>query len=148
MPELFEVLKEYDAVTDTSVACNYRELDSMYPDSKFILTVRDVESWFLSARKEFEGRDVDEPWKNEVRIRLYSSAKWYPQSFLNGYVRHNEAVRHYFQEPPDKLLELDVFKGQGWQPLCAFLGCSIPSMPFPHLTGLSKGMPDCGIRYV
>jgi hypothetical protein len=33
--------------------------------------------------------------------------------------------------PPEKLLVYDV--RQGWEPLCAFLGVPVPSVPFPHI---------------
>ncbi len=43
-------------------------------------------------------------------------------------------VRHFFADKPEgKLLELDLFAGEGWEELCRFLGRSVPSHPFPKL---------------
>lgn len=39
------ILKKYDAITDLTISQYYAQLDKEYPDSKFILTVRDRESW-------------------------------------------------------------------------------------------------------
>ena len=33
--------------------------------------------------------------------------------------------------PKEKLLEMEI--GQGWGPLCEFLGCPVPDEPFPRV---------------
>jgi hypothetical protein len=38
----------------------------------------------------------------------------------------------HFADRPDALLALDLGAGDGWGPLCAFLGRGEPSVPFPH----------------
>jgi hypothetical protein len=45
------------------------------------------------------------------------------------YLEHNAEVRRLV--PPGRLLEYQV--GQGWEPLCAFLGVPVPQRPFPRL---------------
>ena len=45
LDRLRELLDDSDAATDTPVACSFRELDRQYPGSRFILTVRDPDSW-------------------------------------------------------------------------------------------------------
>jgi hypothetical protein len=42
---------------------------------------------------------------------------------------HNEAVRR--RVPPERLLVFDV--GEGWKPLCDFLGVEVPDEPFFRL---------------
>jgi hypothetical protein len=44
-------------------------------------------------------------------------------------VRHNEEVMQHV--PAEKLLVYEV--GEGWGPLCEFLGVEVPDEPFPHL---------------
>ena len=46
--------------------------------------------------------------------------------------------------PADQLLVYEV--GQGWEPLCEFLGVPVPDEPFPHLNDTASframfGMP-------
>src|SRR5215217_9330431 len=43
------ILEEYQGAVDTPVAPFYAQLDSHYPNSKFILTVRDKQSWLKSC---------------------------------------------------------------------------------------------------
>ena len=45
------------------------------------------------------------------------------------FARHNEQVRATI--PAERLLEFRV--SEGWQPLCAFLGCDAPDEPFPRV---------------
>ena len=44
------------------------------------------------------------------------------------YRQHNERVQAVI--PAEKLLVFNV--KQGWKPLCEFLGCDMPSTPFPR----------------
>ena len=49
------------------------------------------------------------------------------QDIIAAFQRHNESVRAGVD--PGKLLVYEV--GQGWEPLCAFLGVDVPGEPFP-----------------
>ena len=40
-------------------------------------------------------------------------------------------MRSYFANRPEDLLVLDVTAGDGWEPLCQFLGMPVPERPFP-----------------
>ena len=57
---------------------------------------------------------------------------------LAVYNAHNEGVLAYFKDRPDDLLVLDIAKGEGWEPLCKFLGCPVPAAPFPHANNKLK----------
>jgi len=48
---------------------------------------------------------------------------------IDIFTRHNEEVRR--RVPSDRLLVFEP--GQGWEPLCDFLGLPVPSTPFPRL---------------
>lgn len=47
----FKPLENFDAAFDTPVTRFYKELDRNFPASKFILTVRDIDSWLKSCEK-------------------------------------------------------------------------------------------------
>ena len=47
------LLEQADAMLDTGAAVRFRELDVMYPGSKFILTIRDRDSWLDSCRRHW-----------------------------------------------------------------------------------------------
>jgi len=53
-------------------------------------------------------------------------------SYREAYDAHMERVRRFFSnKPADRFLEFNVFAGDGWTELCAFLGFEAQSTPFP-----------------
>jgi hypothetical protein len=126
-PLLHYLDPEYEAFSDTPVTMYFWLADVQYPGSKFILTVRDLEEWLDSRRRHVE--------KNQQR----AAEGAYHGKFLKvnlalwerEYRVHDGAVRSYFAGRPDDLLVLDVTAGNGWKPLCDFLGVPVPRTPFP-----------------
>lgn len=132
-----EALAGYDAATDISVSAYFRELDIAYPGSKFILTLRDIESWLRSVedhrtRREHELSNPDCP-KAAVREVIYGTRQFDRVTFVNAYWTHVEQVRDHFYRRSKDLLELDLCSGEGWERLCPFLGVPIPERAIPRL---------------
>lgn len=131
LPQLHELMKKYVGATDTPVGAYFRELDHLYPGSKFILTVRDKESWIRSATMEFEKVRPLASWQREVRRRAYGSVEWIPSLWASAFERHARTVAEYFCHRTDDLLEMNIVAGEGWKPLCKFLKLPAPDVPFP-----------------
>jgi hypothetical protein len=136
-----QFLKEFRSAVDWPVAYFWRELWEVFPDARIILTERDPEAWHQSISQtifEFMRREVDpaslDPIHRAQRSmgRYVVSESTFGNRFdkahvLDVYRRHNEDVKRLV--PSEKLL---VFDGaQGWGPLCAFLGVSVPAAPYP-----------------
>ncbi len=143
----FELLQSFDGITDITVAPYYADLERRFPDAKFVLTVRDEESWLRSCENHWTGRDAFAPADTDgkathmevrrfLRAAVYGSYEFEPERFRHVYRKHVDDVRRYFADKPGKLLELDVVGGAGWEPLCAYLGRPIPDQPFPHKGGV------------
>lgn len=128
--EALEVAAPFPALQDVPWNGLYRELDRAFPDSKFILTVRNESNWLRSASRHFGGRKYDTP----IFQWLYGKGRIHgnEESFLKRYRAHNMEVRQYFSDRPDKLLVFNLEENPGWGPLCAYLGAPEPSVPFPH----------------
>jgi len=148
------IVEKYDAFTDTPVARVYRELDSVYPGSKFILTVRPIDSWMESMRRMRKGFAILKmlPKVRHLIHDLSGTTSLANEAALKaGFVRHSRNVREYFGERLGKdLLVLDVGAGDAWDKLCAFLGRKRPSIPFPHYNrGYTTTVRNMGelIRY-
>ncbi|MGF1467993.1 MAG: sulfotransferase family protein [Sandaracinaceae bacterium] len=142
----FQLLESFDGITDITVAPYVRDLDHRYPDAKFILTVRDIEGWLRSCANHWSGRDAFAPTTSPgqaahmevrrfLRAAVYGCYDFQPDRFRRVYERHVADVMACFADRPGKLLVLDVVAGDGWEPLCAFLGRPIPEQPFPHKGG-------------
>lgn len=124
-----ERIPAYDAFQDNPWPLLYKELDAMWPGSKFILTTRNPRSWIRSMRKYFG--DYEAP----AEVWIYGdhcTPLKAPRRCLQRYKRHNREVRDYFKDRPDDFIEIDFSKGHGWEELCGFLDRQVPDKPFPR----------------
>ncbi len=125
-----EIAAEFDAFEDNPWPILFKELDSWYPGSKFILTRRPAADWIRSQVKDFATTETP------MRRWIYGEQAGCPQGNENVYVerfeRHNREVLDYFKGRPDDLLIVDFPEDASWDRLCAFLGHDVPNEPFPH----------------
>lgn len=120
----------------------YDQLARRYPEAKVILTTRDPEKWHRSCMETIAFRNgashdtqeagegpVDQMidaiiWRGTFDRRF--DAKDHAISIFN---RHNQQVIERIAK--DRLLVYQA--GDGWEPLCGFLGVAVPNETFPHL---------------
>ena len=136
------LLKHIDGIADITVSPFYPQLDQLYPNSKFILTVRDQESWLRSLERHWEGKPIYDNipdqadvlrMKRFLRAAVYGTFRFSPERLAYVQTLHDQLVLNYFKDRPDKLLVMDIAAGDGWEKLCAFLGKPIPDAPFPNV---------------
>jgi hypothetical protein len=136
----------YQATVDWP-GCNfYEQFMERYPDAKVILTVRNPEQWYESARQTiYYVRHAFPNWMRLFVPRMRRFTRMLDRLIWDGmfhgrfedkpfvievFNRFNEQVRRVV--PADRLLVYQV--QEGWGPLCAFLDVPIPEgKPFPHL---------------
>ena len=133
------ILNDYRGIVDIPVAPYYAQLDVAYPGSKFILTVRDVESWLRSAEKHWElmmtwwdNYPEFKKFHEFIGVAVYGCIYFNRDRFRFVYETHLRNVMDYFDERKDDLLVINICDGEGWQKLCDYLGVPIPAFPFPH----------------
>jgi hypothetical protein len=140
-------LKGYDAGSDLPFAWYYKEMMEAFPESKVILTVRDPEKWWPSFAALVEIHDTlveqlqflprfaafQRCVRNIQRVVFDSITEFEPN--VAAFNKHIEEVKATV--PPERLLVFSV--AQGWEPLCEFLGHSVPDEPFPHENIGAKG---------
>lgn len=131
----------YGAAVDWPTAYFWRELVAHYPDAKVLLTIRSTDSWIQSMKATLlEAHRRPIPTDDDVRaarMRMNNEVIVH-RTFGDNiddlahvaavYERHNEEVRRTI--PADRLLVFEL--GQGWEPLCEFLGIPIPAAEFPR----------------
>ena len=125
-------IRRFDAATDGIVADQFEELDRTFPNSRFIYTVRDRDSWLRSYTR-YRGRKLPASQAHLDKVeRLYGTAGTESRVLLDSYERHDRHVREYFRDRPDDLLVMNICGGEAdWESLCAFLGKPVPDVPFP-----------------
>ncbi len=142
----------YRATVDWPSVYFWRELVAAYPDAKVVLTVRDPERWYASAGDTIlrltepraadgspiplapevvERRKLLDPLVEAVLFQGTFQGRVADREFALGvFRRHIEAVQA--EVPAERLLVYEV--GQGWDPLCRFLGVPVPDgEPFPRV---------------
>ncbi|MFC3994323.1 sulfotransferase family protein [Nocardiopsis sediminis] len=143
------VFAGFASAVDWPASFFWRELSAAYPQAKVVLTVRDPRRWYASARDTVLGEaaervtDGTSPALREMTsLRPVLDLIWRTYfgtrsgvlpdetTAIGAYERHNARVRA--EIPQERLLVYEL--GQGWEPLCRFLGVDIPAdEPFPHL---------------
>jgi hypothetical protein len=120
-------------IRDVPWCAAYRYLDSAFPRSRFVLTVRDEERWISSTLRHISPDHRETSGGERFREWFFGAA--YPQGneekYLAKYRSHNREVREYFADS-DSLLVCDWEQGDGWEHLCRFLNLPNPAEPFPH----------------
>lgn len=137
-PKYLCKVDEFDALVDSPIPLHYKYLNEKYSNSKFILTIRDEESWINSVKKASKrfmwhnlkpnGRCGPEVY--EMHIKLFNCTGFDEHKMRNGYRKFNEEVINYFKDN-NNLLIYNLCDGEGWFKLCKFLNKDIPNIKFP-----------------
>ena len=144
-PYHFKTIRHYDAATDGIVADKFEDLDRIFPNSKFIYTIRDRDSWLESYRRYVGRKDSPMSGHFELVQRLYGTLGFDPEILARSYDAHDRRVREYFGDRPRDLLIVNLSEECGWDELCAFLGKPVPEVPFPHS---NQGYSDRVFQYL
>lgn len=128
-PALWKLESTYyegNGAADIVVSAMFEKLDKKYPGSKFILTLRDKESWLKSTEKFITTKDrMKKEWlkKNNARPnypsqaqiftrnKLYGSVEFDAEIWSKGFDTYHERVRDHFKYRKDDLLEIDFISG-------------------------------------
>jgi hypothetical protein len=141
--DLDALFEGYRATVDWPSTYYWRELATHYAGARILLSVRDPDRWYESAFETIFRAMTDAPpdalpdalatqIKMARRIVLDETfgGRFEDRDYaISVYLAHNEAVKNAFDAK--RLLVYEV--GSGWEPLCDFLGVSIPDTEFPRV---------------
>lgn len=121
-----ELTAYYDGFQDTPWFLFYRKLYQLYPDAKFILTVRNEEKWLRSALNHFGTNHLQ--W--HYHSLIYGKAD--AEKMKAIYQFHNANVRSFFKNMPENFLEINLNAEKNiWDKLCNLIGAKKPNVKFP-----------------
>jgi hypothetical protein len=143
------ILEGFNATVDWPSTYFWRRLAADNPDAKIILTRRDPEAWYRSAATtifarmlEFETlragsgaeaiglvRRRHMEMVNTIIVNDTFGGSLDKENAIRVFTAHNAAVCR--EVPPERLLIYEA--GQGWEPLCRFLGVAVPEAPYPRM---------------
>ena len=123
----------YKSAVAWPTAYFWRELGAHFPQAKLILTVRNSEEWYKSAKATIfntmdDTADPESFGVAVIRKKIFDDRLDDETHVIEVLEAHNAAVMKAF--PPSRLLVYQV--ADGWPKLCAFLGVPVPAEPYPH----------------
>ena len=132
----------YAAAVDWPAAAFWPRLMAFYPQAKVLLTVRDAQRWYKSARDTiFQSlrdslRSPDAARRERARMAHEIIVDGTFGGDLDDQARaiaiyEANVARVYSDVPADRLIVFDP--KDGWQPLCEALGVAPPDEPYPHV---------------
>jgi len=130
---LIDQTRYYDAFEDLPWPFMYREMAEMYPDARFILSLRKDEQTWLRSMRRHVGRGS---WQPYAYFYGTNEVDGHEQTVLNSYRNHTQNVRNYFEDQPHRYTELNIDDGDlNWEVICRVAECpagSVPWIPFPR----------------
>lgn len=147
----FSLLNTQDGIADITVSSFYPQLDQLFPNSKFILTIRNRQDWLRSLEQHWANNPCfNDPKKQRpedavhMNIRqllcktVYGRYEFDQDSAIQTYERHLSQVKQYFSGRPNDLLTLNICEGETctsppWHKLCQFLDKPLPKHTFPKV---------------
>lgn len=139
-PDWDKVFNNYDAAVDWPAAAFWEDLWHTYPDAKIILTVRDPEDWYRSVGMTIRDWPMGpgEKWPERMLNARLMARSVVKQGVLRDYSDKHAMIKQFKEHieyvkrvvPRKQLLVLGL--GEGWGPLCHFLGLPVPEdIPYP-----------------
>ena len=152
---IVKLCKTADAFQDIPFSNDftYEILDYAFPNSKFILTVRNnKDDWYNSLTrfhtkvigkdrlptaddlKEFSYCYKGFIWEeNKFKYGIDESTLYDYKIYTDQYEKHNYRVKEYFKYRPEDLLVLNVAENDAMEKLFLFLGVEYSGETMPHL---------------
>ena len=156
-PNWNRLFSGFNSAVDFPVCLFYKQLINKFPEAKFILTLRDFDTWYIStANTIYKVPSILPDWFEKVvyPIRMFIVMQvnliWvglFKNNFSDReatklvYYEHMESVKKII--PADKLLIYNV--KEGWEPLCEFLDVDVPDIPFPKVNDTAEMLRNFSI---
>ncbi|RYH09109.1 sulfotransferase family protein [Tropicimonas sp. IMCC6043] len=136
----------YRSCVDWPAVHYWRDLLARYPDARVILTERDAEGWWKSFEstllKYVQTTEDHESVGYRIMQKAFGNRVGDRDHMIAAYRAHVADVID--KVPEDRLLT--HHPGDGWEPLCAFLGVDIPDEPYPFRNTTSAVIETLGLN--
>jgi hypothetical protein len=101
-------LEMFDFFHDVPYSFNYELIDKQYPDSKYILTIRDEEDWFKSLINYQHIPNMSSCSLLNVIYHHEIIMEEHKNEVIELYRKYNNDVITYFKDVPEKLLIINL----------------------------------------
>ena len=95
--KLIPIVNNFDALQDTPWYLCYKFLDKEYPGSKFIVTVRPVDSWLKSMYSHFDHTDREDVLAMQEFIYGYKRPSQNEDAYIEVFKNHYKNIEAHFE---------------------------------------------------
>jgi hypothetical protein len=135
-PDWNRIFDGYVSCVDAPGCYFWRKIWEAYPNAKVIMTERDPAQWFESVNSTVFSRGWKETTSKMPLGGFFKKLTFDhygdrldDRDFMTGeFIRYKDEVKRLV--PKERLLVYST--GDGWGPLCAFLGVPVPDTPYPR----------------
>lgn len=129
------LVDKFDAFEDSPIPLIYEKLDVEFPNSKFILTTRSLNSWLNSMKWLFEHGSVI--WKPSYKVYMYRKEFLGCSNFdriilERKYHEFHNQVNEYFKNREEDLLIMNIEENANFNVLCEFLNYPAIGFKYPQ----------------
>ncbi len=129
----------FNACVDWPSAFYWRQISGHWPEAKILLTLRDSEGWYRSMEQTIlamlkRSTDPESLGLALIAKQVFGGNIEDRDAVIAAYERNTTEVQAAFG--PDRLLTYHI--GDGWQPLCAFLGVPVPDQDYPRTNSTAE----------
>jgi hypothetical protein len=147
-PDWDAIFEGFASTVDYPTCTYWRELAERYPQAKVILSTRAAEGWFDSVHRTiFSPEHIEKIGQGPVSEFMQGAVV----GAFADHINDRDFMVDYFHRweddviaslPPERLLVHQL--GEGWEPICTFLGVPVPTEPYPRVN-TSEDMLGSGI---
>lgn len=107
----YNILSKFEVFGDLPIPLFYKELDKLFPNSKFIYTYRNSDRWLKSMKWLYnEGAVL---WSHgllddEIKFRAYNTTVYNKHKLINSFNNHHQEVVSYFKNRTDDILMINI----------------------------------------
>jgi hypothetical protein len=114
----------------------YKKLYFWNPKAKFILTIRNSESWFESLCNWNKNRTNKWWFSSWIHRNEYlndtNTIFNHKDQYISIYENRNKEIKEFFKDKPNQLLILNLEDNNKWVTLCNFTKDEIPNVSYPY----------------
>ncbi|MFW6129957.1 MAG: sulfotransferase [Atribacterota bacterium] len=139
-PINMQQIRNNDFNNDITVSGRFKELDKLFPNSKFIMTQRNIDDWAVSCFNFFRRKNRNTKFNNWV-LKSFKSiyncgpekvAKLSLENYKNQYIIFEKQVRKYFSGRKNDILFINIINDNNpYTKLVSFLENN-DLLNFPH----------------
>jgi len=138
-PDWDDALAGFNACVDWPSAFYWRQISAHSPEAKILLTLRDSESWYRSMENTIlamlkRSTDPESLGLALIANQVFDGNIEDRDAVIAAYERNTAEVQAAFG--PERLLTYSL--GDGWEPLCEFLGGPVPDQDYPRTNSTAQ----------